>query len=121
MKATLRKQLSALTQRRLFIERRGNKRVMPVHRTLCQIQSSSEDEGSTALVHNISCMGVAVHGERAYAPGTMLRVLLVNEAHTFSLSVDLNVNRSMHTGDRYLIAGTFARPLSHGEVTPFIL
>ena len=121
MKATLRKQLSALTQRRLFIERRGSKRVMPVHRTLCQIQSSGEEETTTALVHNISSTGVAVHGERAYEPGTRLRVLLVNEAHTFSLSVDLNVNRSMHTGDRYLIAGTFTRPLSHGEVTPFIL
>lgn len=121
MKTTLRKQLSVLTQRRLLIERRGSKRVMPVHRTLCVIQSSGEDERATAVVHNISCMGVAVHGERAYAPGTQLRVLLVNEAHTFSLSVDLNVSRSLHAGDRYLIAGTFARPLQHAEVTPFIL
>lgn len=121
MKATLRKQLSVLTQRRILIERRGSKRVVPIHRTLCVIQSSGEDERTTAVVHNISSTGVAVHGERPYAPGTRLRVLLVNEAHTFSLSVDLNVNRSLHTGERYLIAGTFARPLLHAEVTPFIL
>jgi hypothetical protein len=121
MKTTLRKQLSALVQRRLMIERRGSKRVVPVHRTICLIQSSSEDERRTASVHNISYTGIVVHGERAYEPGTLLRILLINEAHTFSLALELNVTRSLHAGDRYLIAGTFAQRLSHAEVAPFIL
>lgn len=120
MKSSLRKQLSIFVQRRLLNERRSSKRIAPVHRTLCLIPSSG-DERATTLVHNISRQGVAVHAEHAYAPGTLLHILLVNESHTFSLMVDLNVVRCIPTNDRYLIAGNFARPLSHEEVLPFII
>lgn len=119
MRMSLRKHLSSLVQRRRLIERRGSKRIVPVHRTLCLIPSTGE-ERTTALVHNISNMGVAVQSDQAYAPGTHLRILLVNEAHTFSLNVELTIVRSFRMGDCHVVAGTFARPLSHEEVVPFI-
>ena len=34
-----------------------------------------------------------------------LRVLLINEAHTFSLNANLDVIRSIRMGDHYVIAG----------------
>lgn len=119
MHSFLRKHLSIFVQRRLMIERRNCKRIVPVHRTLCMMPSSGE-ERATTTVHNISRTGVSVQSDQAYAPGTLLPVLLVNEAHTFSLAVDVNVIRSTRTGERYTIAGSFIRPLSHEEVVPFI-
>jgi len=119
MRSSLRKHLSIFVQRRLLNERRGSKRNMPVHRTLCLIPSSGE-ERTTTLVHNISRTGVALQTDDAYAPGTLLRVLLVNESHTFSLTADVNVVRSIRMSDHYLTAGSFVRPLSHEEVVPFI-
>lgn len=120
MKVSLRKRISTFVQRQFQIERHSSKRIAPVHRTLCLIQSSGEERIMT-LVHNISCTGVAVQAERPYAPGTLLHLLLINEAHTFSLAVDLNVVRSLRIDDQYLVAGTFVRPLLHKEITPFIL
>lgn len=119
MRTSLRKHLSIFVQRRLMNERRGSKRIVPVHRTLCQIPSSGELR-TTTLVHNISRTGVAMQTEHVYAPGTLLRVLLVNEAHTFSLTAEVNVVRSVRMGDHYLTAGSFVRPLLHDEVVPFI-
>lgn len=120
MRTSLRKHLSSLMQRRLMIERRSSRRIVPVHRTLCLIPSIGE-ERTTALVHNISNTGVAVQTDQAYAAGTHLRILLVNEAHTFSLNVEMNVVRSLRMGDHHVVAGAFARPLSHDEVVPFIV
>ena len=120
MSSSRRKHLSIFVQKRLSIERRGSKRIAPVHRTFCMIPSTG-DKRTTGLVQNISCTGVAVQTEHSHAAGTLLRILLVNEAHTFSLSVDLNVVRSIRMGDHYMTAGNFTRPLLHGEVVPFIL
>ncbi len=120
MPSSLHKQLSAFVQRRLLIERRNSKRIVPVHHTLCLIQSPGTEQ-MTALVHNISCQSLALQAEKSYMPGTLLHLLLVNEAHTSSLNVDLNVVRSTRVGNRYLIAGTFVRPLLHEEVMPFIV
>lgn len=119
MRSSLRKHLSIFVQRRLMNERRGSKRVVPIHRTLCLIPSSGQ-ERTTTLVHNISRTGVAMQTDLAHAPGTLLRVLLVNEAHTFSLTMEVNVVRSVRIGDHYLTAGNFVRPLLHEEVVPFI-
>ncbi len=121
MKTSLRKQLSLLVQKRLFVERRSGKRIMPVRRTLCLLQSADRPEPTTAIVQNLSHMGIAVQSEDNYAPGTQLRLLLVNDAHTFSLAAELSVVRSVRIGNLYLIAGPFARPLSHQELVPFIL
>lgn len=119
MATSLRKQLCAFVQRRVLIERRASKRIVPVHRTLCLIQSSG-GAWTTAPVYNISSTGVAVQSEQGYAPGTVLRILLVNETHTFSLATELNVVRSIKIGDPYLVAGTFARSLLHEEIVPFV-
>jgi hypothetical protein len=121
MKASLRKQLSFLVQRRINAERRRNKRVVPVRRTLCLLRCSAPDEQTTAIVQNFSRSGIAVQAEQNYEPGTLLHILLVNDAHTFSLAVDMNVVRSSRVGDQYLIAGPFARPLLHEEMVPFIV
>lgn len=122
MKSSLRNKLSVLVQRRLQIERRGGKRVVPIHRTLCQLQASDDSEPATGIVHNLSYKGVAVLSEREYALGTLLRVLLVNDSHTFSLAMDMKVVRSFRNGGtQYLIAGPFTRPLRHEEVVPFFL
>ncbi len=120
MRSSLRKHLSIFVQKRLSIERRGSKRIAPGHHTLCLIPSTGEKR-TAARVQNISHTGVAMQMEQAYAPGTLLRVLLVNEAHTFSLSIELKVVRSLRMGDQYLVAGTFTRPLLHEEVVPLIL
>jgi hypothetical protein len=119
MRSSLRKHLSIFVQRRLMNERRGSKRVVPIHRTLCLIPSSGQDR-TTTLVHNISRTGLAMQTDHAHAPGTLLRVLLVNEAHMFSLMMDVNVVRSIRMGEHYLTAGNFVRPLVHEEVVPFI-
>jgi hypothetical protein len=119
MRTSLRKHLSIFVQRRLMNERRGGKRIVPVHHTLCLIPSSG-DERTTTLVQDISPTGVAMQTEHLYAPGALLRVLLVNEAHTFSLMADVSVVRSVRMGDHYVTAGHFVRPLTHEEIVPFI-
>jgi hypothetical protein len=121
MRSSLRKQLSILVQRRLNVERRGGKRIAPIRRTLCMIQTPARIEPITALVQNLSRTGIAVQSEENYAPGTHLRLLLVNDAHTFSLAVEIDVSRSVRVSSHFLIAGPFVRPLLHEEVVPFIL
>jgi hypothetical protein len=122
MKSALRNKLSVFVQRRLQVERRGGKRVVPAHRTLCLLQAPGESEPTTATVHNLSYKGVAVLAEHEYPTGAVLRVLLVNDSHTFSVTMDMKVTRSFRNGGtHYLIAGPFTRPLQHDEIVPFIL
>jgi hypothetical protein len=122
MKTTLRNKLSVLVQRRLQVERRGGKRMTPMHRTLCLLQASDGSERHTTLVHNLSYKGVAVQSERDYPLGTPLQILLVNETHTFSLALEMKVVRSLRVANNhYLVAGPFARALQHEEVVPFIV
>src|SRR5262245_18622952 len=103
MRSSLRKQLSLLVQRRINAERRRSKRIVPIRRTLCLLRSCAIDEWTTAIVQNLSCTGVAVQAEHTYEPGTLLHILLVNDAHTYSLALDMNVVRSTRMGDLYLI------------------
>ncbi len=122
MSSLLRSKLSILAQRRLQVERRGGKRVVPVHRTLCLLQEPGSPERTTAIVQNLSLRGVGVMVEREYAPDTVLHALLVNAAHTFSASVDLKVVRcSRGPNNQFFLAGPFDRPLTHAEVIPFII
>jgi hypothetical protein len=122
MKSSLRSKLSGLVQRRRKVERRSGKRIAPTQRTLALLRWDENGETTTAFVHNLSLKGLAVHAERDYPLGTMLRVILVNAAHTFSVAVDLKVVRAIRDGGNgYLIAGPFSRTLSHEEVVPFIL
>lgn len=120
--SALRNKLSLLVQRRLQVERRRSRRLAPVHRPLGLIHSSAGSEPTSARVENVSSQGVAVLAEREYAPGTVLHVLLVNAAHTFSLAVEMKVVRSSRIGpSRYLTAGPFTRPLVYEEMMPFLL
>jgi hypothetical protein len=111
--------LLSIFQRRRQMERRGSKRIAPVHRTLCLIHFPGAEQ-TTALVQNISCQGLALQADQGYSPGALLHLLLINEAHTASLNVDLHVVRSLRIGNRYMVAGSFVRPLLHEEVVPFI-
>lgn len=122
MMPSLRNKLSVLVQRRRQIERRGSKRLVPIHRALCTILPCDESEGTTAVVDNLSHKGIAVLAERDYDVGTLLPVLLANASHTFSLAVEIKVARVLRMGyNQYLVAGPFSRPLSHEEVVPFLL
>jgi hypothetical protein len=122
MSSTLRNKLSVLVQRRLHIERRGSKRIAPVHRTLCLISAAGEKESMTGVVDNLSNQGVAIVSDRPYPLGTILYLRLVNAAHVFSLEVEMKVVRANRIGyDHYRIAGPFVRTLRHEEVVPFIL
>jgi hypothetical protein len=122
MKSPLRSKLSVLVQRRLQVERRGGKRVRPIHRTVCLFQTSDGSERGTGLVQNLAYKGLAMQAERDYPLGTLLHVLLVNEAHTFSVALEMKVARSFRVaGDHYLVAGPFARALRHEEMLPFIV
>jgi hypothetical protein len=122
MKASLRSKLSALVQRRLHVERRSEKRVEPMQRTLCLIQTPGENVQTTAIVQNLSPKGIGVHVDREYAVGTILHVILVNASHTFSVALDLKIVRSFRAGpQKYFIAGPFTRALRHEELVPFIV
>lgn len=122
MGLSLRSKLSALVQRRLQIERRGGKRVAPAQRTLCLLSKPGESEQSGSVVQNLSIKGAGLQTERRYEPGEVLHALLVNSAHTFSVSVELRIARCFHVTDkRYFVAGPFTRPLSHDEIVPFML
>lgn len=122
MSSILRNKLSHLVQRRLHSERRGSKRIVPVHRTLCLISASGDTESMTGVVDNLSNQGIALLAERAYPLGALLHLRLVNAAHMFSLEVEMKVVRATRIGyDHYVIAGAFVRTLSHDEVVPFIL
>jgi hypothetical protein len=103
------------------MERRSGKRIVPVRRTLCLIRSAAHEEWKTGLVQNLARNGIAVQSGTNYSPGTLLHLLIVNEAHTFSLAVDMNVVRCIRVSDQHLIAGPFTRPLLHEEVVPFII
>lgn len=122
MGLSLRSKLSALVQRRLQIERRGGKRVVPAQRTLCLLSKPGASEQTGSVVQNLSMKGVGLQTERSYELGEVLHALLVNAAHTFSVSVELRVARCFHVMDqRYFVAGPFTRPLTHDEIVPFIL
>lgn len=122
MNSSLRNKLSALVQRRLKVERRGVKRIAPTQRTLALLKDGQDGETITAHVHDLSSKGLAVYAGRDYPLGTLLHVILVNAAHTFSVAVEVKIVRVIReSGNGYLLAGPFNRTLAHDEVIPFIL
>jgi hypothetical protein len=113
--------LSALVGRRSRSERRGTKRLHPGAMTPCEIQRVGEDAKQSAWLHNLSVKGAGLMVHREYPPGTMLRLLVVNAAHTFALAVEMRVARCQRilNGD-YLVGGPFTREVTHQELVPFI-
>jgi hypothetical protein len=119
--SALRKPLSLFGQRRMKVERRGGKRVTPARNTLCLIRRPGEDQTSTVVVQNLSFKGIALLADRECPAGTVLGLLLINAAHTFSVEVDLQIVRCFRVAaNQYFLAGPFGRALLHDELVPFI-
>lgn len=122
MTSALRNKLSVLVQRRSRLERRLSKRVVPIHRPLCQVCPTSQEESADGVVQDLSLKGVALLVEREFPLGTVLHVQLVNVSHTFSLALEMKVVRcSRNAANQFLVAGPFDRPLAHEEMVPFLL
>jgi PilZ domain len=114
--------VTALVQRRARpAERRKAKRLAPGQVTPCTLTPPG-GRRSGGWVHNLSVKGVGILAEQEHRPGTVLRVLLVNAAHVFALSVEVEVVRCLRlvTGE-YFIGGQFRRRLSPDELRPFML
>jgi hypothetical protein len=76
----------------------------------------------SAWVHNLSLRGAGILTDREYPAGTAVALLLVNSAHTFALSVEMDVVRCFRVvnGD-YFVGGKFRRHLGHDELMPFMM
>jgi hypothetical protein len=114
--------MSALVQRRSRPhERREVKRLAPGQVTPCTLTPPA-GQSTPAWVHNLSIKGIGILAEQEHRPGAVLRVLLVNAAHVFALSVEVEVVRCFRlvTGE-YFVGGKFRRTLSPDELRPFML
>src|SRR5690349_21105993 len=114
--------LSALMQPRSRRERREVTRRPPRHRVFCQVREPDQEEVAAGRVYDLSAKGVGMLLPCGYAPGTVLRGLLVNSAHTFALSIDMTVVCSLRLLDgEYSLGLQFPRRLTYEELTPFML
>jgi hypothetical protein len=104
------------------VDRRASRRLTPGHLTPCEVRIPGVEEPRSAWVHNLSLRGVGILTEQEYPAGTRLKVLLVNAAHTFALSMEMEVVRSFRVvnGD-YFAGGRFNRQLRHDELLPFMM
>ncbi len=111
--------LTALVGLRSRSERRIAKRLFPGAMTPCEIQRG-DGARQSAWLHNLSLSGAGLLVDEEYLPGTLVRLLVVNAAHTFALTVELRVVRCQRivNGD-YFIGGPFTRPVTHEELVPF--
>src|ERR1700730_2337101 len=83
--------IAALVQRRPRPERRGAKRLTPTSLTTCQTRRAGEDKPHAAWIHNLSKTGVGVLTATEFPPGTMIQIVIINAAHTFALSGEVQV------------------------------
>jgi hypothetical protein len=114
--------IASLVQRRARKERREVKRLPPGQPTFCLVYNDGESEPAQACVQNLSIKGAAVLADRVYAGGTVLRVLLVNAAHTFAVATELRVVRCLRlVNDQHLVGGPFTRPLAYDEFVPLMM
>ncbi len=114
--------LTALVGRRNRAERRIAKRLFPGAMTPCEVQRVGEEKRQSAWLHNLSCKGAGLLVADEYLPGTLVRLLVVNAAHTFALAVELRVVRCQRIiNGEYFIGGEFSREVAHEELVPFIL
>jgi PilZ domain len=114
--------LSALVGRRSRAERRVTKRLFPGAMTPCEVQKVGESDRQAAWLHNLSVKGAGLMVDQEIAPGTLLRLLVVNAPHTFALAVELRVVRCSRiiNGD-YFVGGQFTHDVTHADLVPFIL
>jgi hypothetical protein len=114
--------MTALVQRRARpAERRTAKRLAPSQVTPCNLTPPG-GRPAGGWVHNLSVKGIGILADQEHRPGTLLRVLVVNAAHVYALSVEVEVVRCFRlvTGE-YFIGGQFRRALSPDELRPFML
>jgi hypothetical protein len=113
---------SGIVRRRGKVDRRAFRRLTPGHLTPCQIRAAGNEAPRPARTHNLSLGGAGILSDREYSPGTLVSLLIVNAAHTFALSVEMEVVRCFRVvnGD-YFIGGRFRRKLEHNELMPFML
>ena len=103
-------------------DRRGFRRLPPGQLTPCQVRAPGDETTRAAWVHNLSLRGAGILADREFQPGTRLVLLLVNAAHTFALTVDMDEVRCFRvvSGD-YFVGGRFERQLRHDELMPFMI
>jgi hypothetical protein len=122
MMPTVLAKLSSLVTKRGRMERRAFRRLTPGHLTPCHVRAPGAEMHRPAWVHNLSPGGAGILTDQEFCPGTPLRVLLVNAAHTFALSMEFDVVRCFQVvnGD-YFVGGQFRRQLRHDELLPFMM
>jgi hypothetical protein len=114
--------LTTFVGKRGRAERRAFRRLTPGHLTPCEVRIPGVEGPRSAWVHNLSLRGAGILTDQEYPPGTRVALLLVNAAHTFALSVEMEVIRCFRVvnGD-YFVGGHFIRQLRHDELLPFMM
>jgi hypothetical protein len=114
--------IAALMTNRPRVERRGAKRETPGALTPCQIRRVGDSTSSAAWIQDLSKTGVGFLCSLECQPGTMLQIVIINAAHTFSLSGEIRVvrcSRAIH--GKFILGGEFTNELQHDQMVPFIL
>jgi hypothetical protein len=114
--------LITFTGKRGRVDRRASRRLTPGRLTPCEVRIRGVEEPRSAWVHNLSLRGAGILTEQEYLAGTRITVLLVNAAHTFAVSMEMEVVRCFRVvnGD-YFVGGRFIRQLGHDELLPFMM
>lgn len=114
--------LTSLVTKRSRVDRRACRRLTPGHLTPCQVRLAGTEAPRAAWVQNLSLRGAGILADREFRPGSRIGLLLVNAAHTFALSVEMEVVRCFRVvnGD-YFVGGKFSRQLGHDEMMPFMM
>jgi hypothetical protein len=114
--------LSSLVGKRGRVERRAFRRLTPGHLTPCHVRIPGTETPRSAWVHNLSLRGAGILTDQEHLLGARLGLLLVNSAHTFALSMEMEVVRCFRVvnGD-YFVGGQFTRQLKHDELMPFMM
>jgi hypothetical protein len=101
--------------------RRESRRMAPEHPAPCVLTLEGGDKVS-ARIHNLSLRGAGVLVDRAFPPGTEMHLLLINDGHTYALTLPFVVARChpIRSGS-FILGGRFARPLRLEELTPLLL
>lgn len=103
-------------------ERRGARRQIPMQMTPCRLTLADKGDAIPGWVHNLSVKGAGLLLGQACDLGTVVRLLLVNAAHTCDLNLEMRVVRCQRVvnGD-HLIGGQFLRRLDFDELVPFLM
>jgi hypothetical protein len=114
--------LSSFSRPRPPSDRRSTRRLTPGRVTPCLITPPGADEPIGGWLHNLSVKGAGFLADRPFAPGTSLRLLLINAQHTFAAPVEFQVVRCFRViNGEFYVGGQFTRPLNYDALFPFLL